>query len=256
VLGIDLGGARMATTGIALLVGDQRPRLSLAETLPRATTAERAERRLLEVIEDIRPDVVAIDAPLTLPPCLSCPSFCRGPAEDLCELQAARDVWNAGGHPVTERLCEVRLRGELQSGPLPTMRIAQIAARGVALARRILAGGTRLGAPGSVQVLEVYPYATLSRLGGADPAFRPQTQGEDDQDFADRILNRLADELDGIEDHADALRDGHARDALIAALTGWLGPDGLEQPPPAFNQASGWIWFPRRVPARGADATL
>lgn len=47
---------------------------------------------------------------------------------DLCELDAARRVWEHGEHPVTERLCEVMLREELASGPLPTMRIAQIAA--------------------------------------------------------------------------------------------------------------------------------
>jgi hypothetical protein len=38
---------------------------------------------------------------------------------------------------------------------------------------------------------------------------------------------------------------GHALDAVIAAYTGWLGPDRLEQPPESFNLASGWIWFPR-----------
>jgi predicted nuclease with RNAse H fold len=245
VLGIDLGGARMGTTGVALLEGRGRPRVASAMKLPKAKTAERAERRLLELIEDALPDAVAIDAPLTLPPCLTCPPFCRGPARDLCELQAARDVWDAGGHPVTERLCEVRLRGELDSGPLPTVRIAQIAARGVTLARRILAGGTRLGAPGAVQVLEVYPYATLARLGRKDAELRPRNGGEDVEAFAERVLDRLSDDMDGIDDHLSALRDGHVLDSLVAAYTGWLATEGLEPPPPSFNQASGWIWLPR-----------
>src|SRR3954451_8251206 len=67
VIGVDLGGARMATAGIAVLSGTDLPRATSASRLPKATTAERAERRLLEVIEDARPDVVAMDAPLTLP---------------------------------------------------------------------------------------------------------------------------------------------------------------------------------------------
>ncbi|MHB8660017.1 MAG: hypothetical protein ACYC91_19170, partial [Solirubrobacteraceae bacterium] len=31
---------------------------------------------------------------------------------------------------------------------------------------------------------------------------------------------------------------------LVAAYTGWLAPDGLEQPPTGFNVAAGWIWYP------------
>jgi predicted nuclease with RNAse H fold len=186
MIGVDLGGARMATAGIAVLSGTDSPRATSASRLPKATTAERAERRLLEVIEDARPDVVAMDAPLTLPRCLSSPSCCHAPDADLCELRAARQVWERDGHRVTERLCEVLPRDELDAGPPPTMRIVQIAARGVSPARRIAAGGTRLGARGAVQVLEVYPYATLARLGRRDPRLRPQESGEDDKGFSGR----------------------------------------------------------------------
>lgn len=244
VLGIDLGGARMRTTGVVLLEGVDRPSVQDARTLPKFKTAEQAERELLEVVEDARPHVVAIDAPLTLPPCLTCPSFCRGPSADLCELSAARDVWRRNGHPVTERLCEVLLRGELDAGPLPTMRIAQIAARGTALARRILAGGTRLE-PGQVAVLEVYPYATLFRLGKKQLGLRPRAAGEADATFARRVLAALGSRVDVDPAHRPALNDGHVLDALIAAWTGWLHPEEVEHPPRGFNTAAGWIWLPR-----------
>lgn len=141
------------------------------------------------------------------------------------------------------------LREELDSGPLPTMRIAQIAARGVALARRVLAGGTRLGAPGAVAVLEVYPYATLWRLGQGDARLRPRDPGEGDHGFSDRILTALSNEVDDLDKHRDDLVSGHALDALIAAYTGWLHPEGLETPPPGYNVASGWIWTPRTTKA-------
>ena len=239
----------MATTGYVVLEGDRRASVAAAGTLPKGKTPNAAERRLLELVEDCRPSHIAIDAPLTLPPCLTCPSYCRGPGKGLCELRAAELVWDAGGNPVTERLTEVRLRSELESGPLPTMRIAQIAARGVALARRILAGGTRLGPPGSVEVLEVYPYASLARLRQRDARLSPRAKEEEAQSFVGRVLEALATQIDGLEDHSDRLLTVHVLDALVAAYTGWLSPDGLEQPPDHYNVASGWIWLPKAAAA-------
>lgn len=247
VLGIDLGGARMATTGYVLLQGhgEGRPQVADYGILPRASTAERAERRLLQLIVDGRPDVLAVDAPLTLPPCLTCPAFCGGPGRGQCELRAAEAVWAAGGNPVTERLTEVRLRSELESGPLPTMRIGQIAARGVALARRILAGGTGLGPPGSMQVLEVYPYASLVRLAQRNSRWAPRAVQEEWDVFAGRVLDAFTDELDGVKGSRPELAETHVLDALVAAYTGWLAPDRLQTPPDDYNVASGWIWLPK-----------
>jgi predicted nuclease with RNAse H fold len=152
-------------------------------------------------------------------------------------------------------MCEVRLREELVSGPLPTMRIAQIAARGVALARRVLAGGTSLGAPGAVAVLEAYPYATLSRLGQRETRLRPREPKERDVDFSDRILAGLSSEVADLDQHRAGLASGHAVDALIAAYTGWLHPGGLEPPPRGYNVAAGWIWTPLTAGA-ASEATI
>jgi hypothetical protein len=131
------------------------------------------------------------------------------------------------------------------------MRIAQIAARGVALARRILAGGTRLE-PGRVQVLEVYPYATLARLGAADARLRPRLPGESDESVSARVLDALDSEIEIEANHRIALSSAHALDALIAAWTGWLHPDRVEHPPPGYNAAAGWIWLPETVVIGGA----
>lgn len=244
----------MHTTGVVLLVGSDEPRVVDVAVLSKGPTAEEAENALLKVVEDASPTVVAIDAPLTLPPCLTCPNFCRGPSAELCELQQAREVWAVGGHPVTERLCEVRLRSELAAGPLPTMRIAQIAARGVALARRVLARGTSLGGPGGVTVLEVYPYATLWRLGQHEPRLHPRDPKEPDADFSGRILKGLSSEVADLDQHRAGLVSGHAVDALIAAYTGWLHPHGLEPPPRGYNVAAGWIWTPRTTGAASEAA--
>lgn len=246
-LGIDLGGARMDTTGWALLVGGTRPRLHACGLLAKSKTADAAERVLRELVEEHAPAVLAVDAPLTLPPCLTCPSSCRGPGLELCELESAKLVWTAGGNPVTERWCEVKLRSELKSGPLPTMRIGQIAGRGVALARRLhgmAADPTMARAP---TVLEVYPYATLHRLSARCPELAPRTPGESDAAFTSRVTDALMVEIDGLDDWRAALANGHVLDALIAAYTGWLSPDRLAHPPQGFNVASGWIWVPAVV---------
>lgn len=235
----------MATTGFVVLEGEEHPRVVAADWLRKSKTADEAERRLLGLIEEWRPSLVAVDAPLTLPPCMSCPSFCRGPGPGLCELKASELVWEAGGNPVTERLCEVRLRPELPSGPLPTMRIAQIAARGVAFARRLVSLRAKEAPWGGPELLEVYPYGTLARLAERDPGLRPRDTEEEPAAFAERLLARLGSLIDGLPDHHQALSNDHVLDALVAAYTGWLSPDGLEDPED-FNVASGWIWLPRK----------
>jgi predicted nuclease with RNAse H fold len=239
VLGIDLGGARMATTGWVLLQGDARPTVTGAGRLAKASTVADAEESLARLIADASADVVAVDAPLTLPPCLTCPPYCRGPSPAGCELQSSKLTWEVGGNPLTERLCEVLLREELAAGPLPTMRIGQIAARGVALARRLERGTAR--------VIEVYPYASLHRLGHWDAQLKPRAKGEADRDFTSRVVGGLARYIDGLCD-TQAFASPHVLDALVAGYTGWLWPDGLESPPSDFNEWAGWIWAPRPTP--------
>jgi len=137
------------------------------------------------------------------------------------------------------------LRQELGGGkPLPTMRIAQFAARGVALARRLRALRAERGPIGGPELIEVYPTASLRRLGFGD---RPPESSDETRKrrFRGRVLRGLASTIGGLDDHRECRDEGHAFDALIAAYTGWLGPEGLEAPPEDFNAASGWIWIPK-----------
>jgi hypothetical protein len=50
--------------------------------------------------------------------------------------------------------------------------------------------------------------------------------------------------IEGVDPQDERLASEHAFDALVAAYTGWLAPEGLEEPPEGFNVAAGWIWFP------------
>jgi hypothetical protein len=56
-----------------------------------------------------------------LPPCLTCPAYCRGPDPDLCELEGARVMWERGSNPVSRRLCEAEAKTMISGlDPKPT----------------------------------------------------------------------------------------------------------------------------------------
>lgn len=255
VLGVDLGGASSDTTGFVVLRGDARPRVEQAAILPRGDGPAEAEQNLLALVDDWGPDVVAVDAPLTLPPCMTCPSFCGGPGP-ACELVAARNIWEADGNPVSQRLTELHLRKALAGikAPMHTMQMGILTARAVAFARRV---ATRTLVPDAhlpAQLLEVYPRATLHRLGEADAGLRPQAKGEPDEVYAERVIAGFGRLVNGVGKYELSLSAAghHVLDALAAAYTGWLAPDGLEPPPEHFNVAAGWIWYPRAAPAPSA----
>jgi predicted nuclease with RNAse H fold len=258
ILGIDLGGASSNTTGIVVLRGRDRPTVQEANILARGAGPAEAEQNLLGLVDEWKPDVVAIDAPLTLPPCMTCPPFCRGPGVE-CELRAAQEVWDAGGNPVSQRLTELHLRTALPTikpPPLPTMQMGVLTARAVAFARRLSARAFVPGAHQPAQLLEVYPRATLHQHGSAEPSLGPRAPNEADEAYAVRVVDGFEPRIDGIDPYRPRLvqREHHVLDALVAAYTGWLSPSGLQQPPPGFNTSTGWIWFPK-VDAIPADAS-
>lgn len=250
VVGIDLAGVAANKNAFAIITGGDDPQLEAADLQPVAETPAEAERSLLELIDGLRPDLLAIDAPLTLPPCLTCPSYCRGPDPALCELQAAREMWAAGSNPLIRRPCETTAKQMVPGlNPQPTMGLGIITARAVALVRKL---GVRGDPPASVprgEILEVYPAATFLRLGTRNEKFRPKAKGEDDTEFRARAADGLTElGLGGVEEHREKIESSRdVLDAVIAAYTGWLSPEGVEPPPEGFNVASGWIWFPQEA---------
>ena len=250
MLGIDLAGASSAKTGFALIEGRESPCLIEADALPIAASPLHAEAALLGLIDSVKPDVLAIDAPLTLPPCLTCPSYCRGPGVDLCELESAREMWARGSNPVSRRPCELAAK-ELIPGldPKPTMGLGAITARAVALVRKLENRGEPPASITRHEVLEVYPRATLARLGSRDPRLIPRSRGEEETAYRRRVVVGLEGDavgLRGVAERRSTMESSpDVLDAVIAAYTGWLSPDGLEEPPAGFNLAAGWIWFPR-----------
>jgi predicted nuclease with RNAse H fold len=244
-LGLDLGGASSRSTGAVLLEGARRPaRVVLdpePQVLPKARTPAEADERLLALVRDARPDIVAIDAPLSLPPCLRCSAACRGPGIDRCERADARGLWRAGWNPTSQRLCELLVFERVRERPMPTMQLGALTARALVLARRL----RRLRPP--PRVLEVYPRATLAALRAGDPAIRPRERAEPRADHRRGVVRALR--RTGLIDVSDRLRrrigQEHVFDALIAAYTGWLYPRGLHPPPSMVREGDGWIWIPR-----------
>jgi predicted nuclease with RNAse H fold len=244
-LGLDLGGASSRTTGIVVLEGARRPvRVGLdpePQVLPRARTPADADERVLELVRDARPDVVAIDAPLTLPPCLRCSVACRGPGVDRCERADARGLWRAGWNPTSQRLCELLIYERVHERPMPTMQLGVLTARALVLARQL----RRLRpAP---RVLEVYPRATLAALRSVHPAIRPRERTGGRAEHRQGVVRAMR--RKGLIEVPDRLRnpvsEEHVFDALVAAYTGWLHPGGLHPPPPMMRESDGWIWIPR-----------
>lgn len=243
VLGFDLAGVTGATGYAVLETQGAQAKLVDAGVVSTSGTPVEGEDRLLELVDRIGPDVLAVDAPLTLPPCLTCPSYCRGPGQD-CELAAARRMWESGSNPVIRRPCELEAKNRIPGlDPKPTMGLGIITARAVSLVRKLESRGVPPSSIVRGEVLEIYPAASLRRMGWTE---RPPQNAEPSvkSEFFAQVAASLQSEIEGLDDHPQCIEVDDVFDALIAAYTGWLYPDRLETPPPGFNLASGWIWAP------------
>jgi predicted nuclease with RNAse H fold len=242
-LGLDLGGASSPTTGVAVVDSSRRPARIVDNPAPQVLTTRRspleAEQRLVEFVRECRPDVVAIDAPLTLPPCMSCSGGCRGPDPHHCESQEARALWRGGWNPTSQRACERAVVEALAVRPMPTMQLGVPAARAIGLQRRI-----RRLRPAPT-VIEVYPKASLAAISRTAKDVRPRRRGENRDNHWRATLGGMAEAgLIHLDDPEPLARE-HVFDAVVAAFTGWLYPGGLAPPPSKAALKRGWIWCPK-----------
>lgn len=293
-IGIDLGGGRGKNTAVArleLTMPGEGPRLAVAEAKVRygqrgtGTGSEPdgdalfRDEVLVEYLERWLDDttVVAINAPLTLPPCIQCQLPC--PTVARCDVDTV--VWmrrwaprllsrgRSDPHkpavtPYTQRATEVlwaaagvRPREALGQGTGP------LAARAAYL-RRALSPRLRL----HENLLEVHPRATLALLAG-DEAERRCRHGESTSVWESRkaVLAGLGRGVafDYVWPEV-VVRNTHVFHAVLCAYTGflwahegWQGPadlarrtDAAEGPPLAAAAGAlgdswlsdGWIWAP------------
>ncbi len=294
-VGVDLGGGRGKNTAVArlehlekdgswrLVLADAKSRhgqrgTGAANEPPEGDTHFRDEV-LVDYIERWTDDatIVAIDAPLTLPPCLRCTLPCPGIAG--CEVPVVQwmrthapklrdrgrsDPNKPAVTPYTQRATELLLAG---TGLRPRESLGQgtgpLAARAAWLRRR-LSPRLRL----HENLIEVHPAATLVQLFGAERARRAH-QGEQSQVWEERkrVLHALASELAFEYVWPElVVRNVHVFHAVLCAFTAYLWARGRTAAPhqlargvaddPAVREAGvalgdlwladGWIWVPRR----------
>jgi hypothetical protein len=232
--------------------------------------------------------VVAINAPLTLPPCIRCTLPC--PSVERCEVPVVQwmrkwapklrmrgrsDPSKPVVTPYTQRAGELLLAADgLRTREALGQGSGPIAARAAYL-RRIFGPGLRL----HENLLEVHPSATLARIVGPDLE-RKSRHGPTDGVWNTRkqILASLAEGLafDYVWPEV-VVRNTHVWGAVICAFTAflwahesWRGPADLASDPGDEHSHSrrtrllgeavrelgerwledGWIWIPPPAPSR------
>lgn len=203
VVGIDLSGLTYGAKGrtvAAHLYLETPLRLGEPLVVPRRI---KGDRILVDWIEERRPKVVAIDAPLSLPHSI----LCVGADCPRCELGAASYL---------ER--DVDREARRQGGGMPTVMLAAIAFRGIYLARKLRERG--------YEVIETYPRASLRALGAA---------GSSKRDPAG-VAAALARRVEGV-----ATSDPDELDAIAAALA--AADYLRQPRPEPIEASDGTIWI-------------
>lgn len=240
-MGIDLAGASSAATGIAeIQVTQCATVITRLGVIERAKSPREAERRLNDTLADLKPgDVVAIDAPLTLPPGLRLdPSAVSWDAPDGAAAPLIREMWAADWNPLVARECEYLLVKEHGlPRPAPTMRLGMLIPRAIWIARELRARG--------ITVIETYPRAVRTRLDTQRPG-RGWSSSYDDLAEAIRMTVAAAATADIGHATPDAL------DAVLCAIVALVFAEGQTiDPPPGLDEVrDGWI----RIPAPFAAA--
>jgi predicted nuclease with RNAse H fold len=153
VAGIDLSGRTTGTTALAWLTGSasgQRPRLE-RPVLTDGLRGAKGDERLVGLLVDARPDVVAIDAPLHLPHAVAC-------RDERCQ----RCFSSGGVYPsYTTRMLERKDRweGPTTRPPMPMVMVAGVAFRAIFLRRLLEREGIR--------VIETWPAGVLRQMQNA-----------------------------------------------------------------------------------------
>lgn len=256
-IGVSLGGGRGKTTAVARIERVEDGEISLSEArvrgehrgggAPSGITGPFRDPTLLAYLrEHVDEDtVVAVDAPLTLPPCVRCQLVCPGIPD--CEVPAVvwmrahggplsphegrRDPGKPHVTPYTQRATELLLEHvTLQPREALGQGMGPLAARAAYL-RRATSPWLRL----NENLIEVHPRATLIRLFGSREE-RGTRRGETEMAWDTR--KRMLGELSGLGFDRVwpelVVRNVHVFHAVVAAFTsvlwareGWSGPEDL-----------------------------
>ncbi len=185
VMGIDLTASSRRGSAFALL-DEKAGLIECSEFFEPEELAGSLERH--------KPEVVAIDAPLSLPLGLDC----------LEESHPCSPTHDYKGRSAEQELARIRI------GCFFTTKrsiIKGVVYRGQDISRRLSKQG--------FTVIEVYPYATKVILFGEKIPSKLTSRG------LEYLKDRLSTMVTGLDDYMDGLNHDGC-DALLAAYTGWL----------------------------------
>jgi hypothetical protein len=207
-IGIDLTSSAKKLCAYAALDAELRViRLDLLRT----------DSEIIAAVDEARPLIVAIDAPLSLPQGLCC-------LEQVCPCGEAL--------PLKGRACERQLAKFGIPCFFTTKKsiIKEMVYRAIALKGELSARGHK--------VLEIYPYASKVRLWGKETI--PKKITPDGLEF---LRERLAALIPGLE--RERLESHDLCDAVLAAYTAYLYHRGLAEP--VGDPQEGLIFIPKNL---------
>jgi len=201
VAGVDLSGRTVGVTAVAALQGhvDERPHVVALD----ARTHLRDDRKLPGVLHELRPTVVALDAPLDLPHAVVCTNdACPRcfPPDGSVPVVAGRRLESATGWTAT---------AHVGRPPMPLAMLAGIAFRGIYLARSLRRDG--------LDVIETWLMGVYRRI----LSLSGPTEFEDGGDaWRRQLVSRV---VRGIDDHclAGSTSERDQLDAVAAAFAAW-----------------------------------
>ncbi len=260
-IGVSLSGGKADKSCLAVLEyypDHNKVFLTQLEEKIKSDEEISADLKIHEIISRYGKDVelVAFDAPLTLPKCMSCKLKC--PGYENCKEPEIQWMWNWTEHrnkqkkpkklftPYTQRCVELHMMTELEE-PFVMQHamganIAPLTARAHFMTRRL-----------ALKTIEVFSKASIWRLGRALKVskihlrFHKHAVGGDESRAS--ILKSLTEHNVAFlyqQDIKQMVENSHAFEAFICALTAYLKFCSQTEPKPKdFPRDEGWVEFPK-----------
>jgi predicted nuclease with RNAse H fold len=226
--GIDLGGRTTGTTAVAWLDGSRggRPRL-LDVRAGAELRGDRGDAEILAVLGS--PEVVAVDAPLTLPHPITC-------TDDECPVCFPGEgiAPQYGSRPGLDSAAAWKSVDHVEKAPMASAMLAGIAFRAIYLTRLLRRAG--------LEVIEVWPMGAYRALARTPSA---RIRGDDgDDEWRRALLVSRVESVDEAIPRGDAAERDRL-DAVAAAYVGWLWLAGeARSVPPGAERHGEAIWIP------------
>lgn len=254
-----MSGGKNARTVIAVVDYYPEPNKLILSQLVESIKSEEevsADDILLESLKALKPEIIAVDVPLSLPRCVTCQLKCPGVSS--CKQSHIKWFWKYFREnrekkktlklftPYTQRPVEAWMSQLEEEAFHPSdalgANVAPLSARMQFLLRRM---------PG-VKVIEVFPKLSLWRIGLQHSIMKRYLRFHKHSVDGDKarlhILNKLVDQGALFlyhQDMAKLIQNGHGFDSLICALTAQLEFLGkTEARPKDFPQEDSWIAIP------------